>query len=113
MAICENDVSLVAPCQCLSPAGMKIKVPGVTVISSFSVATIPVPSVTYKTWSNVWVWNTFTAPGLKFITATRRSSLLSPIISCLVTLPLKILLVLSWASISLVLMTFVVFLQTL
>ena len=65
MKRCENVVSFVAPCQCSSPAGKKIKAPGVTVTSSFSVATIPFPSVTYKIWSNVWVWNTVAAPGLK------------------------------------------------
>ena len=55
MAICENDVSSAAPCQCSSPSGMYTIVPGVTICSSFSVATIPFPSITYRTCSWVWV----------------------------------------------------------
>lgn len=45
---CENVESSAAPCQCFSPAGMRITSLTVTLRVSVSVATIPVPEVTMR-----------------------------------------------------------------
>src|SRR5918999_4989652 len=55
-----------APCQWFSPAGIITTSPSLIVTTSWSVATLPVPSVTIRIWSPLCLWNLLREPALKW-----------------------------------------------